>query len=953
MRAGELPSERVTFFLTDIEGSTRLWELDPNSMSLAIARHDALAGDAIERNGGLLLKARGEGDSVFAVFERAIDALIAALALQQALKTEPWPEQTPVRVRIALHTGDAEVRAGDYFGATVNRAARLRAIAHGGQTILSQACEELVRDLLPDRVSLHDLGEHRLKDLARAEHVFQLSHPDLVEGFPPLRSLNPRLTNLPIQLTSFVGRERESAEIARLLRSTRLVTLTGAGGVGKTRLGLQFGASSIDRFPDGVLLVELAALSDPELLVHAVASAFGLSEHPDRSLVDVVVSFLRDRHLLLILDNCEHLIDACAHLVDNLLRTCADLRIIATSQEPLAVPGEATFRIPSLPAPVPGAASLEEVRPHDAVRLFVDRAALALPGFALRTDNAKAIGQICSSLDGIPLAIELAASRIRTLTPEQVSDGLNDRLRLLTGGARTVAHRHQTLRAAIEWSHELLTQPERVLFARLTVFAGGFTPAAVESVCAGGPIAATTDVLSRLVERSLVVAEDEEASRFSMLETIRQYAAEQLATSGATDEFRRRHAEWFLSLLEEMEPGLTGREQKMLLERLDTEHDNARQALAWAIGGDHDADLGLKLAGSMSVYWEVRAYQTEGQRWLEQALALTAGTRTPARVKACVNAGVLTERDPAASRRFLEEALAIARELGEPRMVALAVHSLARLEAVMSNSDRAIALLEESLEIARDLVDRKSMWESLHTLSGIALDRGKYLEAQALTEEALACAREVGDTRRLARSKSSLGAIAYAEGAFELAFSLHSETLLISRELGDRWREAVALESLGHVIYARGEIDGARDLWTQALTIHREAEDTFGTSRALAFLGRVALDGSDVRGARVLLEESLVIGRKLGDRAQTVDLLGEWAALVAAEGHPERAGRLLGAAEATRESIAYIRPVAEQMIWERRLSAVQAVIGEEEFRTAFGTGRAMSHDEAIEYAVAE
>jgi class 3 adenylate cyclase len=486
----ELPTGTITFLMTDVEGSTKLADNHPAAMQEALARHDALAGEIVGGHGGTVVKSRGEGDSLFCVFALASDAVGAALALQQAYQAEPWPAPVaPLRVRMGLHTGDATLRDGDYFGGTVNRCARLRAVGHGGQVLLSQTTYELVRDALPGGAGVKDLGTHGLRDLNRAEQIYQLLHPLLPADFPPLRSQENLPNNLPIQTTSFVGREREIAEVKALLGRTRLLTLTGSGGAGKTRLSLQVAADLLDQYADGVWLAELAPLTDPNLVPQTVAQVLGVREEPGRTITQTLVDYLRPKKLLLLLDNCEHLLTACAQLADTLLRACPDLRILASSREGLNIAGETTYRIPSLSLPPVGAgqsvpSTPESLSQYEAVRLFIERAQSAQPSFTVTNQNAPAVAQLCYRLDGIPLAIELAAARVRALPVEQIAARLDDRFRLLTGGSRTALPRQQTLRALIDWSYDLLSPEEQTLLRRLSVFAGGWTLEAAEAVCA-------------------------------------------------------------------------------------------------------------------------------------------------------------------------------------------------------------------------------------------------------------------------------------------------------------------------------------------------------------------------------------------------------------------------------------------------------------------------------------
>jgi predicted ATPase/class 3 adenylate cyclase len=561
----ELPSGVVTFLMTDIEGSTRLWAEAPDAMRAALARHDAITTFAVAEQGGFLLKPRGEGDSTFSVFGRPTDAVNAACALQTALTAESWPEGAALAVRIAVHTGEADLGVDDYYGMTVNRCARLRSIAHGGQVLVSEATAGLVRELLSEGIALRDLGFQRLRDLAEPERVSQLLHASLPSDFPALRTIDLVPNNLPYQVSTFVGREAEMTKIRELLRGTRLLTLTGAGGVGKTRLALQAAAEMLYEYPDGVWLVDFAALSDGGLVWQVLATALSVREEPGQALAETVLAHLSKRNALLLLDNCEHLVEACARLAEDLTKQCPATRILATSREALRAEGETVWRVPSLsvPHPEPGIRPQpEQLTQYEAVRLFVDRATKAKPGFAVTSENAPAVAEICSRLDGMPLAVELAAARTSSLTPRQIEQRLDERFRLLTGGRRTALPRQQTLEATVDWSYDLLPQTEQRLFARLSVFAGGFTLEAAETVCAGDGIDPTdiADILGELVAKSLAIADTE---RYWMLETLREYGRRRLKESREAEEAVQRHAAFYAALAEEAKarpkfPGVWG-----------------------------------------------------------------------------------------------------------------------------------------------------------------------------------------------------------------------------------------------------------------------------------------------------------------------------------------------------------------------------------------------------------
>lgn len=629
----ELPSGTVTFLFTDIQGSTPLWEQMPEVMRPAVALHHSLLRQAIETNGGVVFKIIG--DAFQAAFPFAAQALIAAIAAQKALLSAAWPTQTgPLKVRMGLHTGPAEIEHTpdgiDYaVSHTLNRAARIMSAGSGGQILLSREAADLVEQNLPPGVTLKDLGQHQLKGMARLEHLFQVCAPGLPDDFPPLSTSIIHPNNLPAQLTSFIGREAELQALERLVTegAARLVTLTGPGGTGKTRLALQASARLLNSFPDGIWLVELAPLTDPSLVQLTVASTLGLHESPGRPILQTLIEHLGSKHLLLILDNCEHVVEEAASMAGYLLQACPRLQILATSREILGTMGETPFRVPSLALPGPQSATLEELAGCESVRLFVERARTGQPAFDLSEANAPVVARICQRLDGIPLAIELAAARVRVLTVEQIAARLDDSFRLLTGGSRTVLSRHQTLRALIDWSYNLLSPEERVLFVRLSVFAGGFNLEAAENVCsdlgsginqsagdfnlAGGVRLDSDlilDLLTQLIDKSLVIPIEGPVAggfepptgaetRFRMLETIRQYARDKLHDAGGGTSVRDRHLAYFLLLAEEAEPYLRRGSQITWLDRLDTELDNIRLALEWSLA--RRVDEGLRLAAAL------------------------------------------------------------------------------------------------------------------------------------------------------------------------------------------------------------------------------------------------------------------------------------------------------------------------------------------------------------------
>ena len=895
------PTGTVTFLLTDIEGSTRHWEQCPEAMCPALARHDNLLRRSIEDNGGWVFKT--VGDAFCAAFSTANSALEAALAAQLVLHAEPWELPTPLLVRMALHTGACEERGGDYFGPPLNRLARLMATGHGGQILLSGATQELAQPCLPNGVSLRDMAAHRLKDLQQPEHVFQLVHPALPGDFPPLRSLQAFANNLPLQMTSFVGRQRETQTITGLLSTRRLVTLTGAGGCGKTRLALQAGAETLERWGDGVWLVELAPLSDPSLVAQALASAVGVREEPGRSLTDTLTEYLRAKDTLLLLDNCEHLLGGCASLVQALLQTCPGVAVLATSREALGIPGEQPWRVPPLPFADPErlpdgkkdiAAALLG---YDAVRLFVDRARVQKPDFVLNRGNAPAVAHVCRRLDGIPLALELAAARVRSLSVEEINARLDDRFRLLTGGSRMALPRQQTLRALIDWSYDLLTEGEKTLLRRLSVFAGGWTLTAAEEVCAGGGVEVAgiedlevLDLLTGLVDKSLVVYEEQadRDARYRLLETVRQYASDRLAEDAEVETLCVRHQRFFLSLVEETEPKLHGPEQTAHLDRLEDEQDNLRAALEWSAalngaGSVESGAVGLQMAGALFWFWHLRGHISEGRRWLDSALTRAgAGVGGAGRARALQGAGQLAyyQSDYSAARILLEESGAI--------------------------------------------------WRSL------------------------------GDERSLAYSQVYLCASVHALKDYVTAGSVIAESVALARVCGDSWTLAMSLWMRGTFLHTRGDDAAARPLLEESVTLFREVSDRWALIAPLIYLAQIADNRQEFSGACALLEEAMRLSQAVGDRLRVSGTLDSFAHLALgqadASGTQERvkrAARLMGAASVLRRSMMASMPNVVKERHSRDMASARAALGEAAFAAAWGEGEAMTLEWAVEYALSD
>jgi len=747
----ELPAGTVTFMFTDIEGSTRLLQELGERYAAVRDEHAGILRSAIADGGGV--EVNTHGDSFFVVFRSPVAAVESAVAAQRGLAAHEWPSHDPLRVRIGLHTGEGRLGGEDYVGMDVNVAARVAQAAHGGQTLMSDATGGLVQHALSEGVSLRDLGEHRLKDIAHPQRLFELVVEGLPADHPPPRTLDARPNNLPSQLSSFVGREDAIDEVRGLLGRTRLLTLTGPGGMGKTRLALQVANDVLTEFADGAFFVDLCSVTDPLLVPPAVARALGVPEAADRTILDAVKDHVRDRELLLVLDNFEQVAEA-APAVEALLAASPRLKVLVTSRVVLSLRGEHEYRVPPLEPPDPDRLpDLPTLRRIEAVRLFTDRAVAVSPGFQVTEENAPAVAVITSRLDGLPLAIELAATRTKVLSPEEMLTRLDSRLSILTSGPRTLPVRQRTLRDAIAWSHDLLEPAEQRLFARLSVFTGGWTLGAAEAVCVpGGLDVEPLEGLTSLVDQSLIRrTETAGESRFSMLETIREFALERLREAGELEEMSRRHADHFLRLALEAEPHLTAGDQVEWLDRCDREHANIRAALRWAVEAD-EAGRAQEAAGALWRFWQQRGHLAEGRRWFEEILAVPSGRQpTPARAKALIGAGGIAwwQQDRAATGIFYAEAVAIERELGDPARIAEALYNLA---FVVAGDDLAAAgrLLEESLDLFRRVGDERGVAQVLTMLVMQDAQAGNWEPVVDSLEEVVAIWRGVGDRLHLA-----------------------------------------------------------------------------------------------------------------------------------------------------------------------------------------------------------
>ena len=848
-----LPVGTVTFVFTDIEGSTHaLQQLGDTYVDLLATYCEALRDTFTADRGH---EFGTEGDALFFAFDDPVDAIAASLSGQQHLGRQTWPGAIEVRVRMGIHTGDASLTVnGTYVGLALHLAARICSAARGGQVVVSDATRELVDARMPGGVTTMALGHHRLKDFPDPIPLFQLVHPTLPSEFPRLRS-DAAPGNLPKQITRFVGRDEQLRDAAQWLsQGVALVTLTGPGGAGKTRLALEVAANAVDAYPNGAWIVELAAISEGHLVAQAVASTIGLRDEPGRELIESLIEWLRTQRSLLILDNCEHLVGPCADLATELLRVCPGLQIVATSQEALGIAGETVLRVPSLDLLT------------EAVELFVDRARLHRADFELTAANAEAIHHIVNRLDGIPLAIELAAARIAVLSPSQIAARLDDQFRLLTGGSRTALPRQRTLRAAVDWSYSLLGAEEQTLLRRLAVFAGGFSLEGADAIGGGDVL----DVLARLVARSLVITEEQDGeARYRLLETIRQYAQDKLAEAGEVADIRARHLRWYLDLAIEAERELTGPDQAEWLARLDIESDNLRAALEWCASQPPDSAVLLSLAADLWRFWLVRGNWNEGRSWLDRALTANESTRTPTRARALAAAGDLAteQADYDAAERLLQDSLTLWRDLGDAEGIAKVLNHLGNLARARFEYDTARALLTEGLRLRRERGNERGVAVSLRNLGLLAAQQRDFETARSLYEEALPMARRQGDRRVVATLAHGLAAVRFADGDHDGAHELAEEGLELARRLGDRQLIAEVLTIVSGISAADGDAALAASRLDEALVLWR----ALGSRDAMAWthttLGEMAHAAGDLREALAHLEAALAAWRRLGDNS--------------------------------------------------------------------------------------
>jgi predicted ATPase/class 3 adenylate cyclase/DNA-binding CsgD family transcriptional regulator len=910
----------VTLLLTDIEDGVRLWEADREAMAAASARHDRIVREQVGASGGRVFRTVGEAHR--AVFADPVAALVSAVAIQRAAGAEPWASGLPIQVCMALHSGACAQRDGDYVGPVVNRAARLLDIGHGGQILVTAATYALLADRLPGGIGLRDLGEQRLRDLGRAERVFQVTGSGLAEGFGVLRSLDdPALRhNLPSQATSFVGRTAELAELGALVSGgSRLVTITGPGGIGKSRLALQVAADALDGTGDGAWLAELAPVTEPELVARTAAAALRVSEGPGRPMLDTLIDAIGGRDLLLILDNAEQVLGAVADLADAIIRSCPRVCLLVTSREPLGVGGEHVFRVPGLAVPPADLVVSDRLAAFESVQLFAEYAAMYRRGFMVDDANAAAVAAICVRLDGIPLALELAAARLGSLSVEEVNARLDQRFRLLTTGNRTARPRHQTLRALIDWSYDLLSPAEQVVFDRLSVFAGSWTLDAAEAVACGGDVAEwqVLDLVAALVGKSLVQAEMTHGStRYRLLETIRHYAAERLALRAGPDlrDARVAHRDHYLSLVETGAARLRGPDEHRWLDRMDTEFDNIRAALAFSIADPGGAEPGLRLAAGLRAFVFSRGHSGE----VIEALRALLG-----------------RPDARQPTRYLARALVTNCKL-------------------LTHFDRGPdipSMAEEAITIARDLADDDLAADALGALNWFSFLQGDLPAALARAGDAVALARSAGNPTRLVVALGHRAVFEAETGDLDASLADYREVLSLARASGDNYTLVVTLVNLGVDQITAGQFPAAAAYLRDALEVAGTCGYQHLSAAAEMNLGYAYLMNGEAASARRLLVGVLDRARTTSEMTWVHCAILGLALAAGADAAPAVAATLHGAADHQYEQAGQAFDVKESNMRASDLARLRDALGEAAFDAAYTRGRALSQAGAIALAL--
>jgi len=981
------PSGFVTFLFTDIEGSSKLSQQFPDTIQITLEKHHSIIQKAVDAANGFTF--RTVGDAFCCAFQNAYDAVAAAVSAQMILSKEEW-NGADVKVRMGIHGGEAEWNGTDYMGyITLVRTSRLMAAANGEQILISDISYDKFKKNNDNELSFKDLGERRLKDVIKPIKLFQIISPGLREDFPPLKTLDARPNNLPIQLTSFIGREEVMKEIKKLLTQNRLLTVIGTGGAGKTRLAMQAGADMIDEFANGVFITELAPVTDEAMIVQTILNSLRVKEEPEKTLQETLINYLKDKELLFILDNCEHLINECAHLSEILLSTCPHLKIIATSRESLNCSGEQTYRLPSLSLPDSSPDKTPEALSRfESVRLFIERALIVDSNFRITNDNAILISDICSRLDGIPLAIELAAARIKLLSIEKIYQRLGDSFNLLTGGRRTALPRQQTLRALIDWSYDLLSENEKMLWRKVSVFTGGWTLESAEEICSGDKVKTETlDLLDQLSEKSIIMY-DAEKERYRILETIKQYGEEKLKEANENEEMVSKHLGMFLDLSLTAEKNLVGNQALQWLEKLETEHGNLQSAIIRSVNNS-ESEEGIKLAVALEKFWNLRGYYSTGRRLLDGILVNAEGVDRSLLAKALQCAGSLTIRqgEYEKARKFYKESLKLRVEIGDKQEIALALTGLGNIEMDQGNYEGAENFFNESLSLNKQTGDKSSIANSLMNIGNVNYGRRNFEKAKKYYEESLVISRETGEKNIIASLINNFGTVAFYLGNFEEAQKYLQESILLKEELGDKYGVSVTLRNMGTIAMKQGDneqaqkylerslsfstevgdkrsiaitynnlgnvaierenFEQAHQFYEQSLTLFREVGDKSGIAFSLTNLGSIAFNQLNYELSQIYYEESLSVFIEIGDNNDIAETLIGLAGILSNDNDFESAVKLLGAVEALLSSAGRILETNENNLLSNIVDRIKVKISVKEFSEYFEQGKKLTVEEAV------
>lgn len=916
-----IPDGTVTILFTDIEGSTKLAQQFPESLNTALEKHHSILKETIESGNGFIFEI--VGDAFCAAFENAEDAVSAAVDIQKNLAKEKClpdgqaGDETQIKVRIGIHTGNVKWNGTRYTGyITLARTARIMSSAYGGQIIISNDTYRLLNHDRQNNVSFKDLGERRLKDIIQPIQLYQVTAAGIRTDFPPVKTLDLRPNNLPVQLTSFIGRENEMKQLKSLLKPNRLITLSGSGGTGKTSLALQIGAEMIDEFTNGVWFVDLAPLFEPLLLPQTFLKVFGLKEDQSKTMEETLCDYLKNKQILIILDNCEHLIDECSALTEKLLSEVPGLKMIATSREALKCRGEYIYNLLPLGLPDPTEIiSAEKFSQYEAVKLFIERATSIDSKFSVNNDNAAAVAGICQKLDGIPLAIELAAARINSLSVHKIYERLDDRFTLLTAGKRTALPRQQTLRALINWSYDLLSEQEKILWKRLSVFIDGWTLNAAEEICSDEQINSEEilDLLYQLTEKSIIVF-DADKERYRMLETIRQFGSEKFMEENETGNILIEYLKYYMEFAEDSKPKLRGPEMITCVKKIEEENANFKKSLDIALTSGN-IEYGLRLATALGYFWIVNGEFSTGVHRLESLLKEDSNISNSIRAKALYIAGTLSnfQAEFSKARKFTEEALALYRESDDKQGMAQCLNILASISSEQGLYESATELYEESISLRREIGDKKGIVAALTNLGNVKFFLGEFEAARKLIEENLALYREAGDKVGIASSLGNLGNVLSHLGEIMRARELIEESLDLQRQINDKKGTANSLLNLGTLSIDQKDFDSAQKFLDECLTLFHEIEDKSGIAYSLNELGTLAFTKGELKPADEYFKKSFSLRREIGDKLGIADSLRNLGDIAAAQKDFTEARKLYEENLSIRQEIGNKKSLADAM----------------------------------------